>query len=123
MQVITKCYVRGMSVRRFDDLVQTLGLEGMSKSQVPELAKEPDPVADGFRNRSLDDGPYTFVWLDAMTQRYREGGHVVNIVRALAVGVNGDGHREVLGLDVFTSADRSGWTPFLRSLASEGSAE
>ena len=120
MQVVTECYVRGVSTRRVDGLVQTLGLEGMSRSQVSELAKELDPVVGSFRNRPLDDGPYTFVWLDAMTQRCREGGRVVNVVTAIAVGVNNDGHREILGLDVFTSEDEAGWTTFLRSLVSRG---
>jgi len=120
MQVVTECYVRGVSTRRVDGLVQTLGLEGMSRSQVSELAKELDPVVESFRNRRLDDGPYTFVWLDAMTQRCREGGRVVNVVTAIAVGVNNDGHREILGLDVFTSEDEAGWTTFLRSLVSRG---
>jgi len=120
MQVVTECYVRGVSTRRVDGLVRTLGLEGMSKSQVSELAKELDPVVDGFRNRPLDDGPYTFVWLDAMTQRCREGGRVVNVVTAVAVGVNHDGQREILGLDVFTSEDEAGWTTFLRGLVARG---
>jgi putative transposase len=120
VQVVTECYVRGVSTRRVDGLVQTLGLEGMSRSQVSELAKELDPVVGSFRNRPLDDGPYTFVWLDAMTQRCREGGRVVNVVTAIAVGVNNDGHREILGLDVFTSEDEAGWTTFLRSLVSRG---
>jgi len=120
MQVVTECYVRGVSTRRVDGLVQTLGLEGMSRSQVSELAKELDPVVESFRNRRLDDGPYTFVWLDAMTQRCREGGRVVNVVTAIAVGVNNEGHREILGLDVFTSEDEAGWTTFLRGLVSRG---
>jgi transposase-like protein len=87
--------VREVSTRRVDELVRALGLEGMSKSQVSELAKELDPVVRGFRNRSLDDGPYTFVWLDAMTQRCREGGRVVNLVTAIATGVSSDGHRKI----------------------------
>jgi transposase-like protein len=120
MQVVTECYVRGVSTRRVDGLVQALGLEGMSKSQVSELAKELDPVVDGFRNRPLDAGPYTFVWLDAITQRCREGGRVVNVVTAIATGVNADGHREILGLDVFTSEDEPGWTSFLRGLVARG---
>jgi len=120
MQVVTECYVRGVSTRRVDGLVQTLGLEGMSRSQVSELAKELDPVVESFRNRRLDDGPYTFVWLDAMTQRCREGGRVVNVVTAIAVGVNNEGHREILGLDVFTSEDEAGWTTFLRGLVARG---
>jgi putative transposase len=120
MQVVTECYVRGVSTRRVDGLVRTLGLEGMSKSQVSELAKELDPVVESFRSRPLDDGPYTFVWLDAMTQRCREGGRVVNVVTAIATGVNGDGHREILGIDVFTSEDEAGWTTLLRGLVARG---
>ena len=120
MQVVTECYVRGVSTRRVDGLVQTLGLEGMSKSQVSELARELDPVVESFRNRPLDDGPYTFVWLDAMTQRCREGGRVVNVATVIATGVNSDGHREILGLDVFTSEDGAGWTAFLRGLVARG---
>lgn len=120
LQVVTECYVRGVSTRRVDGLVRTLGLEGMSKSQVSELAKELDPVVESFRNRPLDDGPYTFVWLDAMTQRCREGGRVVSVVTAIATGVNGDGHREILGIDAFTSEDEAGWTAFLRGLVARG---
>jgi len=67
VQVVSEGYVRGVSTRRVDGLVRTLGLEGMSKSQVSELAKELDPVVESFRHRPLDAGPYTFVWLDAMT--------------------------------------------------------
>ena len=120
MQVVTECYVRGVSTRRVDGLVRTLGLEGMSKSQVSELAKELDPVVESFRNRPLDDRPYTFVWLDAISQRCREGGRVVSVVTAIATGVNRDGHREILGLDVFTTEDEAGWTAFLRSLVARG---
>ena len=120
VQVVTECYVRGVSTRRVDGLVRTLGLEGMSKSQVSELAKELDTVVEGFRNRPLDGGPYTFVWLDAMTQRCREGGRVVNVVTVIATGVSGDGHREILGIDVVTSEDGAGWSDFLRGLAARG---
>ena len=120
VQVVTECYVRGVSTRRVDGLVRTLGLEGMSKSHVSELAKELDVVVEGFRNRPLDDGPYTFIWLDAMTQRCREGGRVVNVATVIATGVNSDGHREILGLDVMTTEDGAGWTEFLRGLVSRG---
>jgi putative transposase len=120
VQVVTECYVRGVSTRRVDGLVRALGLEGMSKSQVSELAKELDPVVESFRNRPLDGGPYTFIWLDAMTQRCREGGHVVNVATVIATGVNGDGHREILGIEVFTSEDEAGWTAFLRGLVARG---
>ena len=120
VQVVTECYVRGVSTRRIDGLVRTLGMEGMSKSQVSELAKELDPLVDGFRTRPLDTGPYPFLWLDAMTQRCREGGRVVNVVTAIATAVNADGHREILGLDVMTSEDGAGWSEFLRSLVARG---
>ncbi len=120
VQVVAECYVRGVSTRRVDGLVRRLGLHGMGKSQVSELAKELDTVVEGFRNRPLDQGPYTFVWLDAMTQRCRDGGRVVNVVTVIAIGVNGDGHREVLGIDVITSEDGAGWTSFLRSLVERG---
>jgi len=120
IQVVTDCYVRGVSTRRVDGLVRTLGLEGMSKSQVSELAKELDPVVASFRNRPLDDGPYMFLWLDAMTQRCREGGRVVNVATVIATGINSNGHREILGLDVMTTEDGAGWTEFLRGLVSRG---
>ncbi len=92
----------------------------MSKSQVSELAKELDPLVERFRNRPLDSRSYTFVWLDAMTQRCRDGGVVVNVVTVIATGVNGDGHREILGLEVMTSEDGTGWTEFLRGLVARG---
>jgi len=120
VQVVTECYVRGVSTRRVDGLVRQLGLEGISKSQVSDLAKELDEVVEGFRNRPLADGPYTFVWLDAMTQRCREGGRVVNVVTVIAIGVNRDGRREVLGTDVVTTEDGAGWTDFLRGLVARG---
>lgn len=120
VQVVTECYVRGVSTRRVDGLVRSLGLHGMSKSQVSELAKDLDTMVEGFRNRPLSDGPYTFVWLDAMTQRCREGGRVVNVVTLIATGVNGDGRREVLGVDVMTGEDGAGWKDFLRGLVARG---
>lgn len=120
VQVVTECYVRGVSTRRVDGLVRSLGLHGMSKSQVSELAKELDTMVEGFRNRPLRDGPYTFVWLDAVTQRCREGGRVVNVATLIATGVNADGRREVLGLEVMTGEDGPGWKGFLRGLVSRG---
>jgi len=120
VQVVTESYIRGISTRRVEGLIRTLGVQGMSKSQVSELAKELDGLVEGFRHRSLADGPYTFVWLDALTQRCREDGHVVNVVTVIATGVNGDGHREILGVDVFTSEDRAGWSSFLQELVARG---
>jgi len=120
VQVVTECYVRGVSTRRVDGVVKRLGLEGMSKSQVSELAKQLDTMVEGFRNRPLHSGPYTFVWLDAMTQRCREEGRVVNVITVIATGVNSDGHREILGVDVITSEDGEGWKAFLRGLVDRG---
>jgi len=120
MEVVTESYVRGVSTRRVDGLVKKLGLEGISKSQVSQLAKELDERAEEFRHRPLDDGPYTFVWLDAMTQRVREEGQVVNVITVIAIGVNNDGRREILGIDVFTTEDEAGWKAFLHSLVARG---
>ena len=120
VQVVTECYLRGVSTRRVEGLVQAMGLRGISKSQVSELAKELDQVVESFRNRPLDQGPYTCLWLDAMNQRCREGGRVVNLAVVIATGVNVQGKREILGFDVITSEDEAGWRMFLRSLGERG---
>ncbi len=73
-----------------------------------------------FRSRPLDAGPYTYLWVDALTQKAREGGRIANIAAVIATGVNADGHREVLGLDVLTSEDGAGRTAFLRDLVARG---
>lgn len=118
--VVAECYVRGVSTRRVEGLVAQLGIESMSKSQVSELAKSLDGEVEAFRSRPLDAGPYTYVALDALTQKVREGGRIVNVAVVIATGVNGDGHREILGLDVITTEDGAGWTAFLRGLVARG---
>jgi putative transposase len=118
--VVAECYVRGVSTRRVDGLVKTLGIESLSKSQVSRMAAELDEMVTEFRNRPLDAGPYTYVWMDALTQKVREGGRIVNVAVVIAVGVNADGHREVLGLDVITTEDGAGWLAFLRGLVARG---
>jgi SAM-dependent methyltransferase len=95
--------VEGVSTRRVDDIVRTLGIEGISRSQVSRLAKDLDAVVEAFRSRPLDAGPYTYVWLDALTRKVRESGRIVNVARVIATGVNANGNREVLGLDVITT--------------------
>ena len=120
VQVIADCYLAGVSTRRVDKLVKQLGLEGISKSQVSELAKNLDETVEGWRSRPLDASPYTYVWMDALTQKVREGGRIVNVAVVHAVGVNADGHRETLGIDVITTEDGAGWTAFLRSLVARG---
>jgi putative transposase len=120
VQVIADCYLAGVSTRRVDKLVKQLGLDGISKSQVSELAKTLDETVEGWRSRPLDASPYTYVWVDALTQKVREGGRIVNVAVVHAVGVNADGHRETLGIDVITTEDGAGWTAFLRSLVARG---
>jgi putative transposase len=118
--VVAECYVRGVSTRRVDGLVKTLGIESLSKSQVSRMAGELDEMVTEFRGRPLDTGPYTYVWVDALTQKVREGGRIINVAVVIAVGVNRDGHREILGLDVITTEDGAGWLAFLRSLVARG---
>jgi putative transposase len=120
VSVVADCYLRGVSTRRVDKLVKTLGIEGLSKSQVSRMAAELDEVVAEFRDRPLDAGPYTYVWADALTQRVREGGRIVNVAVVIAVGVNADGHREVLGVDLITVEDGAGWLAFFRSLVARG---
>ncbi len=120
IQVVAEAYVRGVSTRRVEGLVETLGIVSLSRSQVSELAKDLDEMVADFRGRPLDGGPYTYVWADALTMKVREGGRIVNVACLLAVGVNGEGHREILGLDVATTEDGAGWLAFFRSLVARG---
>ena len=79
MAVVAECYVRGVGTRRVDGLVKTLGIESLSKSQVSRITGELDEMVTEFRNRPLDAGPYTYVWMDALTQKVREGGRIINV--------------------------------------------
>jgi putative transposase len=119
-QVVVEAYVRGVSTRRVEGLVQTLGLTSMSKSQVSELAQELDELVEGFRARPLSGGPYTYLWLDATFLKCREGGRVVNVAAVVATAVNAEGQREIAGLDLFTSEDGAAWLTFLRALVARG---
>jgi len=118
--VVAECYVRGVSTRRVDGLVRTLGIERLSKSQVSEMAKSLDELVEGFRTRPLDAGPYPYVWLDALVLKSREGGRIVNVCVVVATAVNAEGHREILGVDVVTTEDGPAWTAFLRGLVARG---
>jgi putative transposase len=119
-QVVATSYLLGVSTRRVEKLAASLGVTGLSKSQVSVMAAELDELVEGFRSRPLDRGPYTFVWIDALTQKVREGGRTVNVHCLIATGVNADGHREVLGVDVTSSEDGAGWLAFLRGLVARG---
>lgn len=118
--VIAEAYVLGVSTRRVEELVRTLGIEGISKSQVSELARSLDADVEAFRSRPLDGAPYRHVQADALALRVREGGRVVHAAALVATGVNADGHREVLGLEVVTAEDGAAWTAFWRGLVARG---
>jgi putative transposase len=120
VSVVATSYLLGVSTRRVEKLVEQLGVKQLSKSQVSEMAAHLDAQVEAFRNRPLDAGPYTFVWLDALAIKVREGGRTVNVHALIAVGVNADGQREVLGLDVASDEDGAGWLAFLRSLTARG---
>lgn len=119
--VVATCYLLGVSTRRMDKLVQTLGITGLSKSQVSVMAKELDEHVEQFRTRRLQEaGPFTFVAADALVLKVREGGRVVPVHVLVATGVNADGHREVLGVQVTSSEDGAGWLAFWRDLTARG---
>jgi putative transposase len=119
--VVATCYLLGVSTRRMDKLVQSLGITALSKSQVSEMAKDLDAHVEQFRTRRLDDaGPFTFVAADALVLKVREGGRVVGVHALVATGVNADGHREILGIHVTTSEDGAGWLAFFRDLTARG---
>jgi transposase-like protein len=103
-----------------DKLVQSLGITGLSRSQVSQMAKDLDAQVEDFRTRPLDAGPYTFLAADALTMRVREGGRVVKVAVLVATGVNADGHREVLGVQVATAESGAGWLGFFRDLVARG---
>ena len=119
--VVADCYLAGVSTRRMDKLVKTLGIDSLSKSQVSRMAAELDEHVEQFRHRPLDAaGPFTFVAADALTMKLREGGRVINAVVLLATGVNGDGHREVLGMRVATAETGPVWNEFFADLVARG---
>jgi putative transposase len=118
--VVATSYLLGVSTRRMEKLVETLGITSLSRSQVSRMAADLDAAVEAFRTRPLDAGPYTFVAADALVLKVREGGRVVNVHALIATGVNADGHREVLGLQVTTGEDSAGWLGFFRDLTARG---
>jgi putative transposase len=119
--VVADCYLAGVSTRRMDKLVKTLGIHSLSKSQVSRMAAELDEQVAQFRHRSLTDaGPFTFVAADALTMKVREGGRVVSTAVLIATGVNADGRREVLGVQTATSETGPAWNTFLADLIARG---
>ncbi|WP_278235861.1 IS256 family transposase [Isoptericola sp. AK164] len=121
--VVADCYLAGVSTRRMDKLVKTLGINSLSKSQVSRMAADLDEQVEAFRHRPLDAaGPFTFVAADALTMKVREAGRVISAVVLLATGVNADGHREVLGMRVATAETRTARNEFFADLVARGLA-
>lgn len=121
--VVATCYLLGVSTRRMDKLVQSLGITGLSRSQVSTMATDLDEHVESFRTRPLDAGPYTFVAADALTMKVREGGRVVKVAVMVASGVNAEGYREILGVQAATAESGAGWLAFFRDLVARGLAE
>src|SRR6478609_8112420 len=120
VSVVATSYLLGVSTRRMEKLVETLGISRLSKSQVSVMARELDEQVADFRSRPLDAGPYTFLAADALTMKVREGGRVVNVHVLTATGVNADGHREILGVDVTSAESEAGWLTLFRGLNARG---
>jgi putative transposase len=121
ISVVATCYLLGVSTRRMDKLVQTLGITSLSKSQVSRMAADLDEQVTAFRTRPLGEvGPFAFVAADALTMKVREHGRVVNAVVLVATGVNADGHREILGVKVSTSETKEAWNAFFADLVARG---
>ena len=120
LAVIQQAYIEGVSTRRVDDLVRALGCDGISKSEVSRICSELDGAVETFRTRPLDSGPYPYLWLDALTQKVREDGRVVNVAVVVATAVNGEGKREVLGIAAGTAENGAFWKDFLCSLVERG---
>ncbi|MBL7405283.1 IS256 family transposase, partial [Escherichia coli] len=117
--VIQEAYIQGISTRSVDDLVQAMGGTGVSKSQVSRLCQEIDERVGAFLDRPIE-GEWPYLWIDATYVKVRQDGRIVSVAVIVAVGVNGDGRREVLGMDVGPSEAETFWTDFLRKLARRG---
>ena len=117
--VIQEAYVHGISTRAVDDLVQAMGLSGISKSEVSRLCAELDERVHAFLNRPIE-GEWPYVWIEATYVKVREGGRIISTAVIIATGVNPDGRREVLGMATGLSEAETFWSAFLRSLADRG---
>lgn len=117
--VIQEAYIQGVSTRSVDDLVQSMGMTGISKSQVSRLCEEIDERVGAFLNRPIE-GDWPYLWIDATYLKVRQAGRIVSVAVIIAVGVNTDGVREILGLEIGPSEAEPFWTSFLRSLTRRG---
>ena len=117
--VIQEAYIQGISTRSVDDLVKAMGMTGISKSQVSRLCEEIDQRVKAFLDRPIE-GDWSYLWIDATYVKVRQAGRIVSVAVIVAVGVNADGRREVLGMDIGPSEAETFWTAFLRKLARRG---
>jgi putative transposase len=117
--VIQEAYIQGVSTRSVDDLVKAMGMSGISKSQVSRLCEEIDEKVKAFLERPIE-GDWPYLWIDATYVKVRQNGRIVSVAVIVAVGVNGDGRREIRGLDIGPSEAETFWTAFLRKLARRG---
>ena len=119
VSVIQEAWIAGVSTRKVDDLVQAMGLSGISKSQVSKLCKEIDERVGAFLNRPLE-GDWPYLWLDATYLKVREGGRIVSVAAIIAMAVNTDGRREIVGLHIGPSEAEPFWASFLKDLVRRG---
>ena len=117
--VVQEAYVHGVSTRSVDDLIKAMGMTGISKSQVSRLCEEIDDKVKAFLSRPIE-GDWPYLWIDATYVKVRESGRIVSVAVIVAVGVNSDGRREVLGMAIGPSEAETFWTEFLRQLARRG---
>jgi len=117
--VIQEAYIQGISTRSVDDLVKAMGMSGISKSQVSRLCEEIDQRVKVFLDRPIE-GDWPYLWIDATYLKVRQAGRIVSVAVIVAVGVNSDGRREVLGMDIGPSEAETFWTAFLRKLTRRG---
>ena len=117
--VIQEAYVQGISTRSVDDLVKAMGMSGISKSQVSRLCEEIDGKVKAFLDRPIE-GDWPYLWIDATYVKVRQAGRIISVAVIVAVGVNSDGRREVLGMDIGASEAEPFWTDFLRKLTRRG---
>jgi transposase-like protein len=117
--VIQEAYVQGVTTRSVDDLVKAMGMNGISKSQVSRLCEDIDGKVKAFLDRPIE-GDWPYIWIDATYVKARRGGRIISVAVIIAVGVNNDGRREVLGMEIGTSEAEPIWTEFLRKLTRRG---
>jgi putative transposase len=117
--VIQEAYIQGVSTRSVDDLVRAMGMSGISKSQVSRLCEEIDERVHAFLDRPIE-GDWPYLWIDATYVKVRQAGRIVSVAVIVAVGVNTDGKREVLGMDIGASEAEAFWTGFIRKLTRRG---